>query len=91
ADHNNVFEFAKALIVRGAVINLQKSISDSPYLNAGAQGRTEILAYMLKNATPDLTKHIRYGGNALIPAAEKGHIDNEKLLLEDGPEDIDFQ
>ena len=78
-------------MIGGADINLQNSISDSPYLYAGAQGRTEILAYMLKNATPDLNKHNRYGGNALIPAAEKGHIDNVKLLLEDGREDIDFQ
>ena len=30
---------------------------------------------MLKHATPDLNKHNRYGGNALIPAAEKGHQD----------------
>ena len=91
AVHNNDIEIAKALIDRDADINLQNSISDSPYLYAGAQGRTEILAYMLKNATPDLNKHNRYGGNALIPAAEKGHIDNVKLLLEDGREDIDFQ
>ena len=75
AVHNNDIEIAKALIDRGADINLQNSISDSPYLYAGAQGRTEILAYMLKNATPDLNKHNRYCGNA----------------LEDGREDIDFQ
>lgn len=48
AVHNNDIEIAKALIDRGADINLQNSISDSPYLYAGAQGRTEILAYMLK-------------------------------------------
>lgn len=48
AVHNNDIEIAKALIDRDADINLQNSISDSPYLYAGAQGRTEILAYMLK-------------------------------------------
>ncbi|MBP1047346.1 ankyrin repeat domain-containing protein [Enterococcus sp. BWM-S5] len=91
AVHNNDVEIAKLLIDRGADINKQNTISDSPYLYAGAQGRTEILTYMLGNAEPDLTVHNRFGGNALIPAAEKGHIDNVKLLLADGREDIDFQ
>lgn len=91
AVHNNDVEMAKALIDRGADINKQNNISDSPYLYAGAQGRTEILAYMLAHAEPNLSVHNRFGGNALIPAAEKGHIENVKLLLADGREDIDFQ
>lgn len=91
AVHNNDVEMAKALIDRGADINKQNTISDSPYLYAGAQGRTEILAYMLEHAEPNLFVHNRFGGNALIPAAEKGHIDNVRLLLADGRENIDFQ
>lgn len=88
ATHQNDIEMAKLLIKHGADINIQDSISDSPYLYAGAQGRTEILKFMLENAQPDYSKKNRFGGNALIPAAEKGHIDNVQLLLEHGEEDI---
>ncbi|MBP1043772.1 ankyrin repeat domain-containing protein [Vagococcus sp. BWB3-3] len=91
AVHENQVEIAKKLIDRGADINRQNAISDSPYLYAGAEGRTEILAYMLAKAEPDLTKVNRFGGNALIPAAEKGHLDNVALLLKDGRVTVDFQ
>ncbi|AEJ23631.1 ankyrin repeat-containing protein [Weissella koreensis KACC 15510] len=91
AVHNNDVQIAKVLINKGADINLQNDMKDSPYLYAGAEGRTEILREMLKNSQPDLSKHNRYGGNALIPAAEKGHIDNVKLLLDYGQENINYQ
>lgn len=91
ATHNNQVEIAKVLIDNGADINLQDDIQDSSYLYAGAQGKTEILAYMLKKATPNQTIVNRFGGNALIPAAEKGHLDNVKILLEDGRVDINHQ
>lgn len=91
ATHQNNIEIAKALIDAGADINKQDAIQDSPYLYAGAQGKTEILAYMLAHREPDQTVVNRYGGNALIPAAEKGHLDNVKQLLEDGRADIDHQ
>lgn len=79
------------LIDAGADINLQDQISDSPYLYAGAQGKTEILTYMLEKQVPDQQKVNRFGGNALIPAAEKGHLENVKLLLKDGRVSIDHQ
>lgn len=91
AVHNNQVEIAKLLIDCGADINQQNTISDSPYLYAGAEGRTEILAYMLSKGDPDLSKVNRFGGNALIPAAEKGHLDTVRLLLEDGRVEVDFQ
>ncbi|GGC86923.1 ankyrin repeat domain-containing protein [Enterococcus wangshanyuanii] len=91
ATHQNFVEIAKQLIDAGADINQQDQISDSPYLYAGAQGKTEILAYMLEKATPDQQKVNRFGGNALIPAAEKGHLENVKLLLKDGRSNIDHQ
>lgn len=91
AVHANAVEIAKALIDHGADINAQNNISDSPYLYAGAEGRTEILAYMLEKGEPDQQKVNRFGGNALIPAAEKGHIDNVRLLLDDGRAAINFQ
>lgn len=91
ATHKNYVEVAKRLIDAGADVNQQDRIQDSAYLYAGAQGKTEILKYMIDHAEPNQTIVNRYGGNALIPAAEKGHLDNVKLLLEDGKVDIDHQ
>ena len=91
ATHQNNLAIAKMLIDAGADINKQDAIQDSAYLYAGAQGKTEILAYMLRHQDPDPNVVNRYGGNALIPAAEKGHLDNVKLLLEDGRTDINHQ
>lgn len=91
AVHHNMIDIAKILIDHGANINLQDHIQDSPYLYAGAQGKTEILTYMLENSEPDQSIVNRFGGNALIPAAEKGHLANVKLLLTDGRVDIDHQ
>lgn len=91
ATHNNQVAIAKVLIDYKADVNQQDEIQDSPYLYAGAQGKTEIIAYMLENSHPDQHVVNRFGGNALIPAAEKGHLDNVKLLLADGDSDIDHQ
>ncbi len=91
AVHSNQVEIAKILINHQANINLQNAIKDSPYLYAAAQGKNEILAYMLEHAKPDLTVHNRFGGNGLIPAAEKGHIKNVKLLLAANQESVNFQ
>ena len=91
ATHGNYIEVAKLLIEVGADINQQDNIQDSAYLYAGAQGKTEILAYMIEHAVPNQQIVNRYGGNALIPAAEKGHLNNVKLLLKDGKVDINHQ
>lgn len=91
AVHNNQPELAKKLIDAGANINQQDSIQDSPYLYAGAEGRTEILSYMLTNSTPNQAITNRFGGNALIPAAEKGHLENVRILLADGHVNINHQ
>lgn len=88
---NNDIDRAIELIDAGANVNLQDNIDDSPYLYAGAQGRTEILEHMLKYADIDFSVVNRFGGNTLIPAAEKGHLDNVKLLVKDDRIDIDFQ
>jgi ankyrin repeat protein len=58
-------------------------IEDTPYLYAGAEGRTEILKLLLAEGA-NLKDTNRYGGTALIPAAEKGHPDNVRLLLDAG-------
>lgn len=91
AVHNNHLAIAKILIDAGANINKQDVLQDSPYLYAGAEGRTEILTYMLAHATPDQAITNRFGGNALIPAAEKGHLDNVKILLADKRVNVNHQ
>jgi hypothetical protein len=73
---------ASHLIGRGADINAVADNHDTPWLLAGALGRTEMLAAMLDTGKVDYTKRNRYGGNALIPACERGHVDAVRLLLE---------
>lgn len=91
ATHENQIEIAQALITAGADVNLQDHIQDSSYLYAAAQRKTEILKFMMENSTSDQTVYNRFGGNGLIQAAEKGHLDNVRLLLADDSVDIDHQ
>lgn len=74
---------AKALLAAGASPNAQAANQDTPWLLAGASGRTEMIAAMLP-LKPDLTIRNRYGGNALIPACERAHVETAKLLLTSG-------
>lgn len=91
ATQQNFVEIAKTLIAAGGNVNQQNKLQDSAYLFAGAEGRYEILAEILAKTTPDQQIYNRYGGNALIPAAEKGHLANVELLLKDGNVAIDHQ
>jgi ankyrin repeat protein len=81
-DANRV-EIARALIEAGASVNAQAANLDTPWLLAGARGRTEIIAMMLPKR-PDLTIRNRFGGNALIPACERAHVAAVPLLLSTG-------
>ena len=64
-------------------MNAQAANLDTPWLLAGARGRTEIIAMMLPSR-PDLTIRNRFGGNALIPACERAHVEAVPLLLAAG-------
>lgn len=79
ATHGDHVAVARALIAAGADVNAKDDIQDSPYLYAGAEGRTEILKLTLPTA--DLKSVNRYGGTALIPAAHHGHPDAVRVLL----------
>ncbi len=68
------------LIERGADVNAQDSIEDSPFLLAGARGLTDIVRAALPRADPRILN--RYGGTALIPACHYGHAETVKVLLE---------
>ena len=74
---------AKSLLAAGASPNTQADNRDTPWLLAGASGRSEIVSAMLP-LKPDLTIRNRFGGNALIPACERGHVETVKLLLTSG-------
>lgn len=72
------------LLARGANINAQAQNKDTPWLLAGARGRTAMLAAMLDAAPrqmPDLRLHNRFGGTALTPACHYGHVASVRLLL----------
>ena len=80
AVQNNHLAAAIALIEAGSNINAQAANMDSPWLLAGARGRTEMLRRMTSRG-PDFSLRNRYGGTALIPACHYGHVDTVKLLL----------
>jgi uncharacterized protein len=71
---------AKSLMASGASINASAQNHDTPWLLAGASGRTEIIRAMIPLG-PDLSIRNRYGGNALIPACERAHVETIELLL----------
>jgi ankyrin repeat protein len=73
------------LVAAGADVNAQDNIKDSPFLLAGALGDVEILKLLIAaKPGPDFTRVNRYGGSALIPACERGHVDAVKLLIRCG-------
>ena len=80
AVQNNHLAAAVLLIDAGSNINLQAANKDSPWLLAGALGRTEMLRHMIPKG-PDFSLRNRFGGNALIPACERAHVEAVRLLL----------
>ncbi len=80
AVNGNHVAIAEALMDAGASINVQAANRDTPWLLAGAQGRAEIVAKMIPRG-PDLSIRNRFGGNALIPACERAHVETIRLLL----------
>ncbi|PSL32350.1 ankyrin repeat protein [Dyadobacter jiangsuensis] len=70
---------ATLLTEKGADVNLQDNIQDSPFLYAGASGQTELVKLFLAHgARFDVFN--RYNGTALIPACERGHVETVRVL-----------
>lgn len=85
-------EAFKALLARGASVNAQAANKDTPWLLAGALGRTFMLEAMLAlppERAPDLSLRNRFGGSALIPACERGHVETIALLTKRSKINVD--
>jgi ankyrin repeat protein len=64
-------------------------IDKTAFLYASAHGFNDFLEILIPY-TPNVSIRNGYGGNGLIPAAEKGHVDTVKLLLEKTDVDVNF-
>ena len=71
----------KLLLSEGASVNAQARDLDTPWLLAGALGRADMLRLMIPHK-PDFKITNRFGGTALIPACEKGHVEAIRVLLD---------
>lgn len=80
ATQANKVATVKALVEAGADINIRDNRLDNPFLYAGAEGLLEILK-VLTPAKPNTRITNRFGGTALIPACERGHVEVVEFLL----------
>lgn len=80
AAKNSKPDLVRELIAAGGNVNAKDSIQDSAYLYAGAEGFNEVLAITLENGA-DVASTNRYGGTALIPASEHGHLQTIRMLI----------
>ena len=79
ATHAKDLKMGQLLVSYGANVNQQDDIQDSPFLYAGASGYTAFVKLFLENGAR-FDVYNRYGGTALIPACERGHLETVKLL-----------
>jgi hypothetical protein len=80
ATHGNQVATVAALVEAGADVNIRDDRLDNPFLYAGAEGLLEILRIVAPRADTRIVN--RYGGIAIIPAAERGHVEVMRFLLE---------
>jgi len=88
AVHSNELDLFNLLIEKGADVNIRDDRSDNPLLYAGAEGMLPFVQAAIA-AGADTTITNRFGGTALIPAADRGHVDIVKELLTNSDVDID--
>jgi uncharacterized protein len=78
----------RALIEAEADVDIRDDNLANPFLYAGAEGLLDILRLVNEaGADPAITN--RYGGVALIPASERGHVEVVRYLLEESDVDVD--
>ena len=79
---------ARVLVAAGADPDAQDDQLASPWLVTGVTGSVEMMRILLP-AGPDLTLRNRYGGVSVIPAAERGHVDYVRAVLDETDIDVD--
>ncbi|MDR6906399.1 ankyrin repeat protein [Agromyces sp. 3263] len=72
---------AKVLVGAGADPDALDDRSDTPWLVTGVTGSVA-MAEVLLTANPDLTIRNRFGGISIIPAAERGHVEYLRRVLQ---------
>jgi len=78
----------QALVDAGADVDIRDNRLDNVFLYAGAEGLLDILRIANDaGADPALTN--RFGGIAIIPASERGHVEVVRYLLEESDVDVD--
>lgn len=91
ATEGNLPTVVRWLLEQGVKIDYfdpsSKLIDQTAFLYAGANGLNEILEILIP-FNPDVGIVNGYGGTALIPACEKGHLDTVILLLEKTKTDV---
>lgn len=87
ATYGNFPDVVKVLIEHGADINRRDHMENNPFLYAGAEGYLKILRLTIE-AGADPTIFNRFGGIALIPAAEHGYVENVQEILEQTNVDV---
>lgn len=88
ATYDNNIPIAQMLIASHADVNAQDQMLNSPFLYAGASGYLDILKLCML-AGANYKVYNRYGGTALIPACERGHVAIVAALLKDKTFPID--
>lgn len=77
ADHVDV---ARVLVARGADVNALDDRHDTPFLVTGVTGSVAMLKVLLPGR-PDTRIRNRFGGVAVIPASERGHVEYVRAVL----------
>lgn len=88
AVHGDHVEVAGLLVAAGADPDAQDLREESPWLATGVTGSVPMLHALLP-AGPDLELRNRFGGIALIPASERGHVAYVRELLRVTDIDVD--
>jgi ankyrin repeat protein len=87
ATYGNHVDVARVLFEHGANPDIQDDLLNNPFLYAGAEGYLEILKLAnAAGASPAILN--RYGGTALIPASEHGHVETVTYLLDHTEVDV---
>jgi ankyrin repeat protein len=79
---------ARMLVSRGADVDALDDRSDTPFLVTGVTGSVAMLDALLP-ARPDTRITNRFGGVAVIPAAERGHVEYVRAVLDRTDIDVD--